>query len=126
MYVVVFYGFVIKKKLHICVDIIDKGKVILRVIPSTDSLIPKNKLTKLFPIKNDRIIDVTKEHCPMTFVYVRLALDQMKIGQNLVIYLTGEESYKNIKRSIKILGHDLIAESYASNNVIILQVLKKE
>ena len=88
--------------------------------------LPENsRHTKLFPTENDKVIDVTKEQCPMTFVYVRLALDQMQGGQKLAIYLTGEEAYKNIKRSLQILGHHLVAESYISNNIIVLQVLKK-
>ena len=86
----------------------------------------KSKRTKSFPTENDKVIDVTKEQCPMTFVYVRLALDQMQGGQKLTIYLTGEEAYENIKCSLQILGHHLTAEFYLSSNIIVLQVLKKE
>jgi len=30
----------------------------------------------------DQRIDISEETCPMTFVLVRLALDQMKTGRN--------------------------------------------
>ncbi|MBO6037338.1 MAG: sulfurtransferase TusA family protein [Acetobacter sp.] len=87
---------------------------------------------ELLSMENDKVLDVTKKHCPMTFVYVRLALEQMQVGQKLVIHLAGEEPYRNVKRSIQLLGHHLIAETRCSDNAdcsndkIVLEVLKKE
>ena len=53
-------------------------------------------------------IDITAETCPMTFVLVRLALDQMKTGEVLEIRLRGEEPRRNIPLTAQEQGHQVL------------------
>ena len=56
----------------------------------------------------DHRIDITVETCPMTFVLVRLALDQMKTGEVLEIRLRGEEPRRNIPLTAQEQGHEVL------------------
>ena len=56
----------------------------------------------------DQRINITSETCPMTFVLVRLALDQMTAGQILEIRLRGTEPRRNIPLTAKEQGHEML------------------
>jgi tRNA 2-thiouridine synthesizing protein A len=56
-----------------------------------------------------REIDITNEICPMTFVRTRLALDKMIPGQTLLVRLKGEEPLKNVPRTAKEQGHEVLS-----------------
>jgi tRNA 2-thiouridine synthesizing protein A len=60
-------------------------------------------------LKSDQSIDISAETCPMTFVLVRLALDQMQPGQILEIRLRGEEPRRNVPLTAQEQGHEVIA-----------------
>jgi tRNA 2-thiouridine synthesizing protein A len=57
----------------------------------------------------DHHIDVSSESCPMTFVLVRLALDQMKSGQILEIRLRGAEPRRNLPLTAQEQGHEVLS-----------------
>ncbi len=57
----------------------------------------------------DRELDITAEVCPMTFVRTRLALDRMAPGQTLLVRLRGEEPLRNVPRTARELGHEVIS-----------------
>ena len=57
----------------------------------------------------DQRIDISAETCPMTFVLVRLALDQMKPGEILEITLRGAEPRRNIPITAQEQGHELLS-----------------
>ena len=59
-------------------------------------------------IKIDEILDITNVVCPITFVKVKVALDELEEGQIISICMNEGESAKNIPRSIKIEGHQLL------------------
>lgn len=44
-------------------------------------------------------LDITKEHCPMTFVYTKLQLAKMSLGDELEVLLTEGEPLENVPRS---------------------------
>jgi len=46
-----------------------------------------------------RTIDVTKDHCPMTFVKVKIALEELALGEKLDVLLTPGEPLENIPKS---------------------------
>jgi tRNA 2-thiouridine synthesizing protein A len=52
-------------------------------------------------MNTDAFIDITNEHCPMTFVRVKLKLEEMQSGQTLTVRLNGGEPLKNVPRSLK-------------------------
>jgi tRNA 2-thiouridine synthesizing protein A len=57
----------------------------------------------------DRELDITAEVCPMTFVRTRLALDRMTPGQILLVRLRGEEPLRNVPRTAREQGHEVLA-----------------
>lgn len=50
-------------------------------------------------------IDITKEHCPMTFVKVKIALSKLAKGDTLDVLLTGGEPLENVPKSAQEQGH---------------------
>ena len=56
-----------------------------------------------------REIDITNEFCPMTYVRTRLALDKMIPGQTLLVRLKGQEPLKNVPRTAKEQGHEVLS-----------------
>ena len=56
-----------------------------------------------------RTLDITKDVCPMTFVRTRLALDQMKPGDTLLVKLRGEEPLRNVPRTATEQGHEVLS-----------------
>ena len=72
-------------------------------------------------ITADQRIDISAETCPMTFVLVRLALDQMKPGEILEITLRGAEPRRNIPITAQEQGHELLSiTDYDIDNSILL------
>jgi tRNA 2-thiouridine synthesizing protein A len=57
----------------------------------------------------DKELDITGEVCPMTFVRTRLALDRMAPGQTLLVKLRGEEPLKNVPRTAREQGHQVLS-----------------
>ena len=56
----------------------------------------------------DQKIDITTDVCPMTFVRTRLKLETMATGQVLEVTLRTGEPLKNVPRSVKEMGDDII------------------
>jgi len=71
-------------------------------------------------LKPDQSIDISAETCPMTFVLVRLALDQMQPGQILEIHLRGQEPRRNIPLTAQEQGHEVMACTDSPNGESIL------
>ncbi len=53
-------------------------------------------------------LDITNDHCPMTFVKVKLALARLGQGDVLDVALTGDEPLKNVPRAAREQGHRII------------------
>ncbi|MBV9757968.1 MAG: sulfurtransferase TusA family protein [Alphaproteobacteria bacterium] len=58
----------------------------------------------------DRVLDITHEVCPMTFVRTRLMLDRMAPGERLLVLLRGEEPLRNVPRSAREQGHAILMQ----------------
>ena len=56
----------------------------------------------------------------MTFVLVRLALDQMKSGQILEIRLRGEEPRRNLPLTAQEQGHEVLSISDLENGEAVI------
>lgn len=72
----------------------------------------------------DRVLDITAERCPMTYVRVRLALDRMEPGQVLLVHLRGEEPLRNVPRTAADQGHTILATDTADDGVTRLLIRK--
>jgi TusA-related sulfurtransferase len=59
-------------------------------------------------MKNTQL-DITKEHCPMTFVKTKIALEALEPGETLELLVLSGEPLDNIPRSAKAEGHTILA-----------------
>ena len=57
----------------------------------------------------DRELDIRGEVCPYTFVKTRLALEEMVPGQVLRVLVDYEPATKNVPRSVKLQGDDVLS-----------------
>jgi TusA-related sulfurtransferase len=53
-------------------------------------------------------LDITKEHCPMTFVKVKLMLSRIANGDMLDVTLSEGEPLQNVPRSAAEQGHRIV------------------
>lgn len=68
-------------------------------------------------ISADQELDITGEVCPMTFVRTRLALDRMAPGQILSVRLRGDEPLRNVPRTAREQGHEVISLDTGSDGI---------
>lgn len=57
----------------------------------------------------DAAIDITDVVCPITFVKVKVALEDLADGQTLAVHLNDGESIQNVPRSLKDEGHKVLS-----------------
>jgi len=72
----------------------------------------------------DRELDITREVCPMTFVRTRLTLDRMNPGQTLLVRLKGDEPARNVPRTAKEQGHQVLSMETGPDGVTTLLLRK--
>ena len=70
----------------------------------------------------DRLLDITGEICPMTYVRTRLALDRMAPGQILAVRLRGADPARNVPRSAARQGHQVVSQHEAEDGTTLLQL----
>ena len=68
-------------------------------------------------------LDITKEHCPMTFVKTKIELSKLNYGDQLEVLVTEGEPLENIPKSSIEQGYMVISINHEYNNIykIILQ-----
>ena len=76
-------------------------------------------------ITPDKVLDITAETCPMTFVRTRLALDRLDSGQILLVVLRGEEPTRNVPRAAREQGHEILSEETDASGAVHLLLRKK-
>jgi TusA-related sulfurtransferase len=54
-------------------------------------------------------LDITGDHCPMTFVKVKLALAGMASGEELDVALAEGEPLNNVPRTVTEQGHQVLS-----------------
>ncbi|MCI6158228.1 MAG: sulfurtransferase TusA family protein [Selenomonadaceae bacterium] len=57
----------------------------------------------------DAAIDITDVVCPITFVKVKVALEELEDGQTLAVHLNDGEPIQNVPRSLKDEGHKVLS-----------------
>jgi len=62
-------------------------------------------------------LDITKDHCPMTFVKTKLQLEQMEEGDTLEILLTSGEPLENVPRTCTEQGFQVLETEHVKDNV---------
>ncbi|MEJ0018326.1 MAG: sulfurtransferase TusA family protein [Acetobacteraceae bacterium] len=68
----------------------------------------------------DQELDITTEICPMTFVRTRLALDRMAPGQTLRVRLRGDEPLRNVPRTAREQGHEVLSLETGADGITTL------
>ena len=71
-------------------------------------------------------LDITSEVCPMTFVRTRLALDRMAPGQVLKVRLRGDEPLRNVPRTAREQGHEVLSLDTDPDGVSVLRLRRGE
>lgn len=71
---------------------------------------------------DDVQLDITTDVCPMTFVRTRLALDRMTPGQTLLVKLRGEEPLRNVPRTAREQGHEVLSLATGADGVSLLRL----
>lgn len=54
-------------------------------------------------------LDITREVCPMTYVRTKLKLEALAPGALLEVLLKGAEPLKNVPRSAREEGHEVVS-----------------
>ena len=57
----------------------------------------------------DRYLDITEYVCPMTFVRTKLLIERMKSGETATVRLNAGEPLRNVPRSVREHGHEIIS-----------------
>ena len=81
--------------------------------------------TETVPADADRVLDITGEVCPMTFVRTRLALDALAPGQVLLVLLRGEEPVRNVPRTAVEHGHEVLSQHLDAAGVTRLRLRRR-
>jgi TusA-related sulfurtransferase len=72
----------------------------------------------------DETVDITDVVCPVTFVKVKVALEELAEGRILSIRLNDGEPVRNIPRSVKEEGHQILKLSENGDGTYSLIVRK--
>lgn len=59
-------------------------------------------------MKSDDFVDITDVVCPITFVKVKVAIEELEDGQILEVKLNEGEPIQNVPRSLKDEGHKVV------------------
>ena len=62
-------------------------------------------------------LDITKDHCPMTFVKTKLQLEKLKDGDILEILLTAGEPLENVPRTCAEQGFQILDSVHVKDNI---------
>jgi TusA-related sulfurtransferase len=62
-------------------------------------------------------IDVTKDHCPMTFVKAKIALSKLQTGEQLEVLLLEGEALNNVPKAAVEQGYKLIGLNHHKENI---------
>lgn len=72
----------------------------------------------------DEFLDITDVVCPITFVKVKVALEELDDGQILQVRLNEGEPIQNVPRSLKDEGHKILSVNDLGDGTFNLLVLK--
>lgn len=74
--------------------------------------------------KADAFVNITDVICPITFVKVKVALEDLTAGQVLKIKLNAGEPIQNVPRSLKDEGHKVAGIADNNDGTYTLTVIK--
>ena len=77
-------------------------------------------------IQFDDTVDITDVVCPVTFVKAKVAIEELDDGQILKVHMNDGETIKNVPRSLKDEGHQILKISENDDGTYDLFVKKVE
>ncbi len=63
-----------------------------------------------------KTLDITKEHCPMTFVKTKIELSRLQPGDTLEVLLTEGEPLDNVPRNAVEQGYDVLSVEHVAGS----------
>jgi len=70
-------------------------------------------------------LDITKEHCPMTFVKTKVELSRLNSGDILEVNLLKGEPLENVPKSAEEQGHEILKVAQVEGDVYQVIIKKK-
>lgn len=64
-----------------------------------------------------KLLDITREHCPMTFVKTKIELSKLQSGDILEVLLTEGEPLDNVPKSASEQGYKVLEITHVKDNV---------
>jgi len=64
-----------------------------------------------------KYLDITREHCPMTFVKTKIELSKLQSGDRLEVLLVEGEPLENVPRSSEEQGYKVISVEHVKENI---------
>ena len=62
-------------------------------------------------------LDITREHCPMTFVKTKIALSKLQTGDILEVLLIEGEPLQSVPKSSREQGYNVLEVSHVAGNI---------
>ncbi|MCF6242444.1 MAG: sulfurtransferase TusA family protein [Bacteroidales bacterium] len=69
-------------------------------------------------------LDITKEHCPMTFVKTKVELAKLKQGDLLEVILQAGEPLENVPKSVIEQGDKILETNLIKDNIYTIFIEK--
>lgn len=57
----------------------------------------------------NKTLDITREHCPMTFVKTKIELSKLQAGDLLEVLLSEGEPLDNVPRNAREQGYEVVS-----------------
>jgi TusA-related sulfurtransferase len=69
-------------------------------------------------------IDITKDHCPMTFVKTKLELEKLAAGEVLEVLLSQGEPLENVPRTSTEQGYEVLGVEHVEGTTYRVSIRK--
>ena len=74
--------------------------------------------------KGSHVLDITKEHCPMTFVKTKIELSKLQSGDILEVLLSEGEPLDNVPRNAKEQGYNVLSVEHVEGTTYKVTIQK--
>ena len=72
----------------------------------------------------DHSLDITREHCPMTFVKTKLELEKLERGDVLEVLLSEGEPLENVPKSSTEQGYEVLGIEHLEGTTYRVRIRK--
>ncbi len=74
----------------------------------------------------DLSLHVEGEECPLNYVRAKLGLERLGEGRVLEVFVSGGEAARNVPRSVREEGHEVLAVEPAGGDRVRVLIRKRE